>query len=159
MELNLSGVLKITFYIDNKSPWSFLKAVHDLGPGWYRIYFYCDTRAWLKVRVHNSHSIWDGVTPTVCQNDNPSRAPHILHSFVSGDPQEECRNCGKMYLTNGSSSGNCPSCRKQTPHGDSAEDSSGNHTEDSNGTTPEWNRPKPALLSFSLLLHSYVSVS
>lgn len=63
-----------------------------------------------------------------------------VYIFFIGDPQEECRSCGKMYLSNGSSSGSCPSCRNQTtpnPHGDSAEDSSGNHTEDSNVTTPE----------------------
>ncbi|KAJ3642435.1 hypothetical protein Zmor_025223 [Zophobas morio] len=53
-----------------------------------------------------------------------------------GDPQEECTRCGKMYICNGTPDA-CPKCRGQNgaPHGDSAEDSSGNHTEDSN--TPE----------------------
>lgn len=65
----------------------------------------------------------------------PSQIIHYLNdpSFVSGDPQEECSRCGKMFLSNGSA-GFCLSCRNQKPHGDSADDSSGNHTEDSNGT-------------------------
>ncbi|CAH1378755.1 hypothetical protein MTP99_002559 [Tenebrio molitor] len=57
-------------------------------------------------------------------------------SAATGDPQEECTRCGKMYICNGTPEV-CPKCRGQNnaPHGDSAEDSSGNHTEDSN--TPE----------------------
>lgn len=57
--------------------------------------------------------------------------------MFAGDPQEECSRCGKMYICNGTSD-ICSKCRNQNmkiPHGDSADDSSGNHTEDSN--TPE----------------------
>ncbi|GLV32530.1 Kruppel homolog 1 [Carabus blaptoides fortunei] len=53
-----------------------------------------------------------------------------------GDPQEECTRCGKMYLSGGPP-GLCPACRGQNsshPPADSAEDSCGTHTEDSNGT-------------------------
>lgn len=52
-----------------------------------------------------------------------------------GDPQEECSRCRKMYLSNGSP-GTCSSCKMQNKnlHADSAEDSCGTHTEDSNGT-------------------------
>ncbi|KAK5644607.1 hypothetical protein RI129_005907 [Pyrocoelia pectoralis] len=52
-----------------------------------------------------------------------------------GDPQEECNICGKMYLSGGTS-GSCSSCQIQSKksHPDSAEDSCGTHTEDSNGT-------------------------
>ncbi|XP_017769256.1 PREDICTED: zinc finger protein 454-like [Nicrophorus vespilloides] len=47
-----------------------------------------------------------------------------------GDPQEECSRCGKMFiLCGGGSEGCCPQCRDS--------DSSGNHTEDSNGSPPE----------------------
>lgn len=60
--------------------------------------------------------------------------------LLAGDPQEECTSCGKMYLCNGSPS-LCPNCRTQInpPHRDSADDSSGNHTEDSNGTQEQTN--------------------
>lgn len=59
--------------------------------------------------------------------------------LILGDPQEECTRCGKMYLC-GTNDGLCTNCRQEKTSnnqmiGDSAEDSSGNHTEDSN--TPE----------------------
>lgn len=78
----------------------------------------------------------------------PVHVSSIMHSIflfdfilticglISGDPQEECARCGKMYLSGGPA-GLCPSCRGQNnppPPGDSAEDSCGTHTEDSNGT-------------------------
>lgn len=61
---------------------------------------------------------------------------YIKIYLLTGDPQEECTSCGKMYLSGGPP-GLCPACRGQNnshPPADSAEDSCGTHTEDSNGT-------------------------
>lgn len=55
--------------------------------------------------------------------------------FVAGDPQEDCSRCGKTYLSGPTKDGVCPKCKNlnnNTPITDStAEESSGNQTEDS----------------------------